>query len=47
MLADEAWMIKENGDAPFRAKAVAAITIFIWIGILYYGHMLPFLGNAF
>ena len=47
MLVDEAWMIKENDDAPFRAKAVAAITIFIWIGILYYGHMLPFLGNAF
>ena len=47
MLVDEAWMIGENDDAPFRAKAVAAITIFIWIGILYYGHMLPFLGNAF
>jgi hypothetical protein len=47
MLVDEAWMIGPNDDAPFRAKAVAAITIFIWIGILYYGHMLPFLGNAF
>jgi uncharacterized membrane protein len=47
MLVDEAWMIGPDDDAPFRAKAVAAITIFIWIGILYYGHMLPFLGNAF
>jgi uncharacterized membrane protein len=47
LLVDEAWMIGSNDDAPFRAKAVAAITIFLWIGILYYGHMLPFLGNAF
>jgi uncharacterized membrane protein len=47
MLVDETWEIGPEDNAPFRAKAVAAITIFIWLGILYYGHMLPFLGNAF
>lgn len=47
MLADETWKIGPEDNAPFRAKAVAAITIFLWLGILYYGHMLPFLGNAF
>jgi hypothetical protein len=47
MLVDEAWMIGANDNAPFRAKAIAAITILLWIEILYYGHMLPFLGNAF
>jgi uncharacterized membrane protein len=47
MLIDEPWEIGPDDNAPFRAKAVAAITIFIWLGILYYGHMLPFLGNAF
>jgi uncharacterized membrane protein len=47
MLVDETWLVGANDDAPFRAKAVAAITIFLWLGILYYGHMLPFLGNAF
>ena len=47
MLIDEPWEIGPEDNAPLRAKAVAAITIFIWLGILYYGHMLPFLGNAF
>jgi len=47
LLFDEAWKIGPNDDAPFRSKAVAAVTIFLWLGILYYGHMLPFLGNSF
>ena len=47
MLADEAWTMGPNDDAPVRTKLVAASAIFIWVGILYYGHMLPFLGNSF
>jgi len=47
MMVDEPWKIGEHDDAPVRAKLVAASAIFIWIGVLYYGHMLPFLGNAF
>ena len=47
MLVDEGWTMGPDDNAPLRAKVAAASAIFLWIGILYYGHMLPFLGNAF
>jgi uncharacterized membrane protein len=47
MLVDETWAMGAEDNAPLRAKLVAASAIFLWIGILYYGHMLPFLGNSF
>ena len=47
MLFDEAWKVGPGDDAPVRAKFVAASAIFLWIGVLYFGHMLPFIGNAF
>ena len=47
MLVDETWSVEPGVEAPLRAKFVAASAIFIWLGVLYYGHMLPFLGNAF
>jgi uncharacterized membrane protein len=47
LLADDAWKVGPEDEAPLRAKVVAASAIFIWVGILYYGHMLPFLGNSF
>ena len=47
MLFDEAWRVGAIDDAPFRTKFAAVSAIFIWLGVLYYGHMLPFLGNAF
>ena len=30
-------------DAPAQAKAVAAISLFLWIGVMFWGRMLPFL----
>jgi uncharacterized membrane protein len=47
MLANDAWKVGPEDEAPLRAKVVAASAIFLWVGILYYGHMLPFLGNSF
>jgi hypothetical protein len=47
MLVDDAWKVGPEDEAPLRAKVVAASAIFLWVGILYYGHMLPFLGNSF
>jgi len=47
MLLDEPWRVEAGEDAPLRAKLVAASAIFLWVGILFFGHMLPFLGNAF
>lgn len=46
-LFDEAWILKPGDDAPFTAKAVAVSAIVLWVGVLYCGSMLPFLGNAF
>src|SRR5262249_16276971 len=47
MLLDQAWNVGEGDEAPFTAKLVAGSAIFLWVGVLFFGHMLPFLGNAF
>jgi hypothetical protein len=28
-------------------KTLAATAIVLWIGVMYFGRMLPFIGNAF
>jgi hypothetical protein len=47
MLLDEPWTVGSGDDAPMTAKLVAGSAIFVWVGVLFFGHMLPFLGNAF
>jgi len=47
MLFDEPWNIGNGDDAPFTAKLVAASAIIVWIGVLFWGHMLPFIGQSF
>ncbi|PYS40439.1 MAG: hypothetical protein DMG14_10610 [Acidobacteria bacterium] len=47
MLLDEPWTVGAETDAPLTAKLVAASAIVVWVGVLFFGHMLPFLGNAF
>ena len=34
-------------DVPPAAKLVAAASLFLWAGVMYWGRMLPFIGNAF
>jgi hypothetical protein len=34
-------------DAPFSAKLIAATSLLLWVGVMYFGRMLPFLGDAF
>ena len=34
-------------EVPAAAKLVAATSLFLWIGVMYWGRMLPFLGDAF
>jgi hypothetical protein len=46
-LFDGAWAVGSGDDAPLTAKAVAAFAFALVFGILYCGHMLPFLGKAF
>jgi hypothetical protein len=44
---DEPWKLGPKEDAPLTAKIAAASAMILWIGVLYCGSMLPFLGNAF
>ena len=44
---DEVWNVKAGDDAPIGSKIAAASAIFIWAAVLFCGHMLPFIGNAF
>jgi uncharacterized membrane protein len=47
MLLNEPWTIDEGRDASNITKLIAAAAIFIWIAVLFCGHMLPFFGNSF
>jgi hypothetical protein len=47
MLEDDVWAIGPGDDAPLPSKIAAASAIFLWAAVLYCGHMLPFIGNAF
>lgn len=34
-------------DAPAAAKIIAVSSLFLWVGVMFLGRMLPFLGEAF
>jgi hypothetical protein len=36
-----------GADAPFGAKLAGAASLLLWFGVMYWGRMLPFIGNAF
>jgi len=36
-----------GGDTPIGAKVIGAVSLLAWFGVLYWGRMLPFIGNAF
>lgn len=44
---DKGWASPPGTDAPFSSKFVAASALVLWLGVLYWGSMLPFIGNAF
>ena len=36
------------GDqAPAAARLIAGTSLFLWVGVMFWGRMLPFIGNAF
>jgi hypothetical protein len=39
--------IGSGEDAPRLAKCIAAMSLVLWIGVMYWGRMLPFIGSAF
>lgn len=44
---DDTWMADDNREAPALSKALAVSAIVLWVGVMYWGSMLPFIGNAF
>ena len=44
---DDTWVLKAGDDAPAMAKFVALSAIFLWVGVMYCGSMLPFIGQSF
>jgi uncharacterized membrane protein len=44
---DRTWAMEPGRDAPMLSKAAAAGAMFFWVGVMYWGSMLPFIGNAF
>lgn len=44
---DDTWLLRAGDEAPARAKFAAAAAMVLWVGVIYCGRMLPFIGNAF
>jgi hypothetical protein len=42
-LFDEPWALGPEDDTPFAAKVVAAAQLFLWVGVIYFGRMIPYL----
>ena len=46
-LFDETWNLQSGEEAPLRSKAMAISHLVLWAGVMYFGSMLPFIGDAF
>jgi uncharacterized membrane protein len=44
---DEAWSLPAAADVPLSGKLLGASALVLAIGVMYFGRMLPFIGNAF
>ena len=45
--AEAPWTTGSGVDAPISAKAMAASTIALWAGVVFFGRMLPYIGGSF
>jgi hypothetical protein len=43
---DHNWAV-EGRPAPLMSRAIAVGALFFWVGVMFWGSMLPFIGNAF
>jgi len=46
-MLDGAWDLRVGEDASFTLKFVAGSALVLWVGVMYFGSMLPFIGNSF
>jgi len=46
-IVEEPWELGPGEEASLTAKFAAASAVLLWVGVMYCGSMLPFLGNSF
>ena len=46
-VAGEVEALEEGDEAPVSAKVVAGTSLFLWIGVMFFGRMLPYFGSSF
>jgi hypothetical protein len=46
-VADQIEGLEPDDDTPVSAKVFAGTSLFLWVGVIFFGRMLPFLGNSF
>ena len=44
---DEGWTTSPGSDVRLVTKVMAASALVLWVGVMYWGSMLPFIGNSF
>jgi uncharacterized membrane protein len=44
---NQAWVVDASDAPPFASKLAAASGIVLWLGVIFCGHMLPFIGRSF
>ena len=42
---DDAWIFGEGDEPAAPVKLVAACSIFLWVGVIFFGRMLPYIGS--
>jgi uncharacterized membrane protein len=42
---EQAWNLGTGDTPPMAAKVAAASGIFLWVGVIFCGQMLPFIGS--
>jgi uncharacterized membrane protein len=42
---DDAWIFGEGDEPAVPVKLVAACSIFLWVGVIFFGRMLPYIGS--
>ena len=46
-VVDQAWTVEAGDAPPIGARVAAASGILLWVGVIFCGQMLPFLGHSF
>jgi hypothetical protein len=46
-IADRVEVLEAGDEAPLAAKVIAGSSLVLWVGVMFFGRMLPYFGAAF